>query len=69
MKESIIIGLLQNTAILLAFSLLYDYWWVKTDGHKNVLNKILTGSVIGLIGIILMLTPWILVPGLVFDTS
>jgi len=68
MKESIIIGLLQNTAILLAFSLLYDYWWVKTDGHKNVLNKILTGSVIGLIGIILMLTPWILVPGLVFDT-
>lgn len=68
MKDSIITGLLQNTAILLSFSLVYDYWWVKTDGPKNILNKMLTGAVIGLIGIILMLTPWILIPGLVFDT-
>jgi signal transduction histidine kinase len=68
MKESIIVGVLQNTAILFAFSLVYDYWWVKIDGPKNVINKILTGLVIGSIGIILMLTPWMLVPGLVFDT-
>ena len=68
MEESIIIGLLQNTAILLAFSMIYDYWWVKNDEPKNLLNKIFTGFVIGLIGIILMLTPWILVPGIVFDT-
>jgi signal transduction histidine kinase/ActR/RegA family two-component response regulator len=68
MKESIIIGLLQNTAIMLAFSLIYDFWWNKNRELKNISYKILTGFVIGLIGIILMLTPWILVPGLVFDT-
>ena len=68
MKESIITGLLQNTAILLAFSLVYDYWWNKNNEPKNIFNKILTGFVIGLIGIILMLTPWILIPGLLFDT-
>lgn len=68
MKESIIIGLLQNTTILLAFSMIYDYWWIKNDESKNLLNKILTGFVIGVIGIVLMLTPWILVPGIVFDT-
>jgi signal transduction histidine kinase/CheY-like chemotaxis protein len=68
MKDSIIIGLLQNTAILLAFSLVYDYLWIKSEGTRNILNKILTGLVIGVIGIILMLTPWILIPGIVFDT-
>jgi signal transduction histidine kinase len=68
MKESIIVGLLQNTAILLAFSLVYDYWWNKNIEPKNIFNKILTGFVIGLIGIVIMLTPWILIPGLVFDT-
>ena len=68
MKESIIVGLLQNTAILLAFSMIYDYWWIKNDESRSLLNKILTGFVIGIIGIILMLTPWILIPGIVFDT-
>jgi PAS domain S-box-containing protein len=68
MKDSIIIGLFQNTAILLAFSLVYDFWWNKNDEPRLLLNKILTGFIIGVIGIILMLTPWILIPGLVFDT-
>jgi PAS domain S-box-containing protein len=67
MNKSIIIGLLQNTAILLSFSMIYDYWWIKNDDPKNIVNKIVTGAVIGIIGIILMLTPWILVPGIVFD--
>jgi signal transduction histidine kinase/CheY-like chemotaxis protein len=68
MNDSIIVGLLQNTAILLALSYIYDYWWNRNDEPKNILNKIFTGFVIGTIGIILMLTPWILIPGLVFDT-
>ncbi len=68
MEESIIVGLLQNTAILLAFSLVYDFWWNKRNEPRSILNKIYTGFVIGTIGIILMLTPWIFVPGLVFDT-
>ncbi len=68
MKDSIIVGLLQNTAILLALSYVYEFWWNRNDEPKNILNKIITGFIIGLIGIVVMLTPWILVPGLVFDT-
>lgn len=68
MKDSIIVGLLQNTAILLALSYVYEFWWNRNDEPKNNLYKVLTGLIIGLIGIVLMLTPWILVPGLVFDT-
>ena len=68
MKDSIVIGLLQNTAILLALSYVYEFWWNKNDEPKSILNKIITGFIIGLIGVVLMLTPWILVPGLVFDT-
>jgi hypothetical protein len=68
MKDSIIVGLLQNTAILLALSYVYEFWWNRNDEPKNNLNKILTGFIIGLIGVVVMLTPWILVPGLVFDT-
>jgi PAS domain S-box-containing protein len=68
MYKSIIIGLLQNTAILLAISMIYDYWWIHIDENKKLFNKIITGFVIGIIGIILMLTPWILIPGINFDT-
>jgi signal transduction histidine kinase len=68
MRDSIIVGLLQNTAILLALSYVYEYWWHRNDEPRNILNKILTGFIIGIIGIVLMLTPWIFIPGLVFDT-
>lgn len=68
MKSSIILGLIQNIAILLAFSMLYDYIWMKYKKRDSVIYKLGTGLIIGFIGIILMLTPWILAPGLVFDT-
>jgi hypothetical protein len=68
MKDSIIIGLLQNTAILLALSYVYEFWWNRNDEPRNNLNKVITGFIIALIGVVVMLTPWILVPGLVFDT-
>lgn len=63
-----LLGLLQNTAILLAFSMVYDNLWVKQAESNKWYYKIFTGIVIGSIGIVLMLTPWTLVPGLVFDT-
>jgi PAS domain S-box-containing protein len=68
MNESIILGLIQNTAILLAFSLIYDYSWVKDEETKKTVSKLLAGVIIGGIGIILMMTPWTLVPGILFDT-
>lgn len=68
MKDSIILGLLQNVAMLLTFTMLYDYFWTKTGEPNKWYLKILAGFVIGGIGIVLMLSPWTLYPGLVFDT-
>ena len=62
MKESILIGLLQNTAILLAFSLLYQNIWIKDKDAKSTSAKILAGLILGGIGVILMFTPWMLIP-------
>ncbi len=68
MDRSIILGLIQNTAILLTFSLIYDYSNVKDEEYSKTGNKLLAGIIIGVFGIILMMTPWTLVPGIVFDT-
>lgn len=68
MKESFIVALLQNTAILLSFAMLYENFWLKDDRKKNIFTQIVTGLIISAIGILLMFTPWLLVPGIVFDT-
>ncbi|MEI6089939.1 MAG: PAS domain S-box protein [bacterium] len=68
MNESIVVGLLQNIAILLSFALLYDYIWVKEKTKQTIWNKVITGLIIGGVGLLLMLTPWTLAPGLVFDS-
>jgi len=68
MSKSFIIELLQNIAILLAFSMLYEYFFIKKVSNKSILIKLLTGVLLGGIGLILILSPWILSPGLLFDT-
>lgn len=68
MNWNIVISLLQNVAILLSFALLYDYFWLNTERGLTISRKILVGVIIGGITLILMLTPGILVPGIVFDT-
>lgn len=67
MKESILIGLLQNAALLIAFSMLYQNFWIKHKGPKSISEEILAGLVLSSIGIILMSTPWMMVPGISFD--
>lgn len=67
MKESILIGLLQNAALLIAFSMLYQNFWIKNEDSKSISEKIIAGLVLSGIGIILMSTPWIYVPGISFD--
>ena len=68
MEESIFIGLLQNIAILLTFSMLYDYFWSRNENRKKLFFKIGSGMVLGGVGIVLVLTPWHFVPGIFFDT-
>lgn len=68
MDESILLGLVRNIAILLTFSMLYDYFWSRNKYQKTFLSKICAGVVLGGIGIVLILTPWHFVPGIFFDT-
>ena len=68
MKE-MIIGLIQNIVILFAFAMLYENFWLKIETSKKPTNQLITGLVLGVIGIVLMFTPWILFPGTVFDTQ
>ena len=68
MGETIVIGLIQNIAILLTFSMLYDLFWERTDKSRNIILRIASGFVLGGIGIILILSPWTFKTGLFFDT-
>lgn len=68
MNESVVLGLIRNIAILLTFSMLYDYFWSRNENHKSYFIKIGSGIILGGIGIVLILTPWHFVPGVFFDT-
>ncbi|MDO9512894.1 MAG: LytS/YhcK type 5TM receptor domain-containing protein [Bacteroidales bacterium] len=68
MHDSILIALLQNTAILLAFAMLYETFWIKNEDSKSLGVKILIGLILSGIGVVLMFTPWIWEQGIVFDT-
>ena len=68
MENSIVIGLVQNIALLLTFSMLYDYFWSRNEKLFGIYFKLGAGIVLGGIGIVLILTPWHFVPGVFFDT-
>lgn len=68
MNHSLIIGILQNASILIAFAVLYDFLSFKKDSSKPILNQLGAGVVIGIFGVILIATPWTFVPGITFDT-
>jgi PAS domain S-box-containing protein len=63
-----IIALIQNTALLLSLSLLYETFWLKHESDPSTGKKIVAGLFIGFIAVILMQTTWVMVPGIVFDT-
>lgn len=68
MSNASVIGLLQNTAILLAMALVFDLATVKMSRLQSRSWQVGLGLVLGSIGIILMMTPWVFVPGIIFDT-
>ncbi len=63
-----LVGLLQNIAILLAFTLVYDIIWTKEANFRRLINRVFAGITLGGIAILLMLSPFTVIPGLVFDT-
>lgn len=68
MNLEIFVGLLQNGAILLATTLLYDIFWSSRSDVKSVRYGIAAGLIIGLVAILLMMTPWTMSPGIFFDS-
>ena len=64
---NILLGLLNNAALLLAAMALLD---ILTGGARpeSRSSRVTTGVLMGAVGCALMLTPWPLLPGVVFDT-
>lgn len=68
MSYFIILDLIQNIALLVTFSMLFDYFWARNEDKNNLFFKVVSGIVVGGIGIVLILTPWTYIPGIFFDT-
>ena len=60
--------LAQNAALLLAATMIFDLVAARLDRGNRNLGEIPVGLALGLIGLVVMLTPWTLAPGIVFDT-
>ncbi len=67
MHTSLMVSIVNNAAILIALSMVYEAAFLIPESRSN-LRPYLTGSLIGLLGIVLMLFPFELAPGLYFDT-
>jgi PAS domain S-box-containing protein len=67
-EGSSFLTLLQNIAFLLSLVLIFDLLRLKVSEKNVFAKKILIGILIGGMGILIMLTPWVLSPGIVFDT-
>jgi len=63
-----LLGLIHNAALLLALALVLDLFIRGAGDRGSVPVRLLAGGLIGTIGAAIMLAPWPLVPGLVFDT-
>lgn len=59
--------LLNNAILLLALGVIYDTLGLYKIQQRMV-RDILSGILVGLLGMLVMLTPWILAPGIFFDT-
>ncbi len=68
MNTSIFIGLVQNTALLIASGLIYDFFRRSSFIQNYHIKQVLIGLSTGVIAFILMGTPWVLTEGIVFDT-
>ncbi|TVT54580.1 MAG: EAL domain-containing protein [Sedimenticola thiotaurini] len=61
------LGLLNNAILLLALSVIYEGVGLNELANRR-LREVLSGVLVGVIGIAVMLTPWELSPGIFFDT-
>ena len=62
------LGLFQNISLLLAAALIFDVMAVRGHIRKELSGQLASGLALGCIGMAVMLTPWTLAPGVIFDT-
>jgi len=60
--------IIQNGALLLALVFIFDVFVLRDQSYHSPLHQTAVGFMIGAIGIVVMLTPWVLTPGVIFDT-
>ena len=68
MIDSSVLGLIQNSALLLAVAFLFDVAASRLHIKQSSFWQAIIGLALGGIGIIVMQTPWIFGSGIVFDT-
>ncbi len=67
MNSDTFMGLVNNAALLLALVVLYDFL-PPPPNTRRWMQAIVTGVLLGFIGIAIMLTPWRFSEGVIFDT-
>lgn len=67
-NERIILGLVNNAALLLSLGLIYDILSYRRNIQTPLMNRIVSGVTTGAIAVALMATPVIFGPGIIFDT-
>jgi PAS domain S-box-containing protein len=67
MNQGIFVSLIYNAALLLALGIIFDSITLRSY-RNSLIAKILTGLCLGGIALAIMLNPWVLRPGVVFDT-
>jgi PAS domain S-box-containing protein len=68
MTEPSFLVLIHNVSLLLATALLYDIVVDIKQTRKARFWQVPLGILLGVVGITLMMTPWIYTPGIIFDT-
>ncbi len=68
MSEPILVVLIHNAALLLGIAIIFDLAITQRRAHRITWWQVPFGFLIGAVGIVLMLTPWIYAPGIVFDS-
>jgi PAS domain S-box-containing protein len=68
MNNESFLSLVHNVSLLLALVLIFDIVSKNWRTGRNHLQDVFIGLITGGVGIAIMLTPWVFIPGVVFDT-
>lgn len=66
MFEEVLLSLLRNAILLLSLGAIYNIIPLQSQKSTNLI-RVLTGVMLGLIGVATMSSPWILEPGVIID--